>query len=106
MILGILPGESYNGIRALVDLSVCINLYQQLAHARFLSLSIPAKTCHPGPRIKPDLQWSGRIPCERTQRCEAASEGAAEGRIPYMFNRTQQIKRGIRGMKGFKPRED
>ena len=29
-ILGILPGESYSGIRALVDLSVCVNKYQQV----------------------------------------------------------------------------
>ena len=28
-ILGILPGESYSGIRALVDLCVCVNKYQQ-----------------------------------------------------------------------------
>ena len=28
-ILGILLGESYSGIRTLVDLSVCVNLYQQ-----------------------------------------------------------------------------
>ena len=29
MILGILPGESYSGIHALADLSMCINKYQQ-----------------------------------------------------------------------------
>ena len=28
-ILGIPPGESYSGIHALVDLSVCIKIYQQ-----------------------------------------------------------------------------
>ena len=28
-ILGIPPDESYNGIRALVDLSVCVKIYQQ-----------------------------------------------------------------------------
>ena len=29
-ILGILSGESYNGIRAFADLSVCVNLYQEV----------------------------------------------------------------------------
>ena len=28
-ILGIFLGESYRGIRALVDLSVCVKMYQQ-----------------------------------------------------------------------------
>ena len=32
-ILGILLGESYSGIRALVDLSVCINKYNKLSNA-------------------------------------------------------------------------
>ena len=31
MILGILLGESYNGIRALEDLSMCVKIYQQVA---------------------------------------------------------------------------
>jgi hypothetical protein len=31
MILGIFSGESYSSIRALADLSVCINKYQQCA---------------------------------------------------------------------------
>jgi hypothetical protein len=30
-ILGISLGESYSGIRALTDLSICVNLYQQRA---------------------------------------------------------------------------
>ena len=29
-ILGIPPGESYSGIRALADLSVCVKIYQHL----------------------------------------------------------------------------
>jgi hypothetical protein len=31
MILGIPLGESYSGIHALADLSVCIKIYQQLS---------------------------------------------------------------------------
>ena len=31
MILGILPGESYSGIRALADLSVCIKYTNKLS---------------------------------------------------------------------------
>ena len=32
-ILGILPGESYSGIRALVDLSVCVKYTNKLSGA-------------------------------------------------------------------------
>ena len=32
MILGILLGESYSGIRALIDLSVCVKIYQHPLH--------------------------------------------------------------------------
>ena len=35
MILGIPSGESYSGIRALADLSVCVNLYQQASWRRY-----------------------------------------------------------------------
>ena len=33
MILGILPGESYNGIRSLADLSVCVKYTNKLSGA-------------------------------------------------------------------------
>ena len=32
-ILGILPGESYNGIRSLTDLSVCVKYTNKLSSA-------------------------------------------------------------------------
>ena len=33
MILGILPGESYSGIRALADLSMCVKYTNKLSSA-------------------------------------------------------------------------
>ena len=41
---GILPGESYSGIHALADLSVCVNKYQQHAIAGCIEDS--SGTCH------------------------------------------------------------
>ena len=38
MILGILLGESYSGIRAFVDLSVCVKIYQHRVKGGGLSL--------------------------------------------------------------------
>jgi hypothetical protein len=45
-ILGILSGESYSGIRAFVDLSVCINLYQQPLDNESLRESFKELTDH------------------------------------------------------------
>jgi hypothetical protein len=52
MILGIPPGESYSGIRVLADLSVCVNLYQQLcqeaSNGSPCRLAVETYGCHAG----------------------------------------------------------
>jgi len=64
-ILGILPDESYSSIRALVDLSVCIKIYQHASSAVVPHLDRTGKPsrpsrCNINQRRLPSLASSAR----------------------------------------------
>ena len=82
-ILGILSSESYSGIRALVDLSMCVKMYQQaasvsgwvLTYIHFFALFLPG-----GSFMHSHLTFVGHAPGSGASTLRASfSPGPREG---------------------------